>query len=275
MLVPHGRASNTIPREEGCQHVPAESHRSSRGARDPGRGRDAVHGCGSCKRDLAGKNGPILFAGGDAGSGSGLWSTQANGTRLRHLTSNPTDSEVQTSPVRPDPVVCPFRSPGPLHSLRQRRRRKGSRCRTHLQRPSQWQRLSHAPIRSRHRSSNAAGDRTTWSARRATSNVGSARRAEDGKSVDGHLREGDTGTQFALCSTGGVIGRRAGQSPRSARRAASSERSSDTSRSRRVRRSSAGWSSSALGESEVASSSASLDGGSGAVSSEVGPSSCS
>jgi TolB protein len=45
-----------------------------------------------------GKNGPILFAGGDAGSGSGLWSTQANGTRLRQLTSNPTDSEVQASP---------------------------------------------------------------------------------------------------------------------------------------------------------------------------------
>jgi hypothetical protein len=30
-----------------------------------------------------GKNGAILFAGGDAGSGSGLWSTLANGTRLR------------------------------------------------------------------------------------------------------------------------------------------------------------------------------------------------
>lgn len=44
-----------------------------------------------------GKDGPILFAGGDAGSGSGIWSTQANGKRLRQLTSNPTDSEVQTS----------------------------------------------------------------------------------------------------------------------------------------------------------------------------------
>lgn len=55
-------------------------------------------GAGPAGATWQGKNGPILFAGGDAGSGSGLWSTQANGTRLRNLTSNPTDSEVRTSP---------------------------------------------------------------------------------------------------------------------------------------------------------------------------------
>lgn len=68
--------------------------------------------------------------------------------------------------------------------------------------------LSHAPIRSRHRSSNAAGDRTTWSARRATSNVGSARRAEDAKPIDGRLWKGGTGTQFDLCSVRGIAGGR-------------------------------------------------------------------
>lgn len=55
-------------------------------------------GAGPASAAWPGKNGPILFAGGDAGSGSGLWSIRASAKGLRQLTSNPTDSEVQTSP---------------------------------------------------------------------------------------------------------------------------------------------------------------------------------
>jgi TolB protein len=54
-------------------------------------------GVGSASAAWPGKNGPILFAGGDAGSGSGLWSSRPNGSQMQHLTTDPTDSEVQTS----------------------------------------------------------------------------------------------------------------------------------------------------------------------------------
>ena len=45
-----------------------------------------------------GQNGPILFNGGSSGTPSGLWSIMPNGSRLRQLTTNQSDSEVQTSP---------------------------------------------------------------------------------------------------------------------------------------------------------------------------------
>ena len=45
-----------------------------------------------------GGNGPILFNGGSSGTASGLWSIMSNGSRLRQLTTNQSDSEVQTSP---------------------------------------------------------------------------------------------------------------------------------------------------------------------------------
>lgn len=45
-----------------------------------------------------GRNGPILFNGGSSGTASGLWSIMSNGSRLRQLTTNGSDSEVQTSP---------------------------------------------------------------------------------------------------------------------------------------------------------------------------------
>jgi len=54
-------------------------------------------GVGSASSAWPGTNGPILFAGGEDGSGSGLWSSRANGRQLRQLTADPTDSEVQTS----------------------------------------------------------------------------------------------------------------------------------------------------------------------------------
>ncbi len=55
-------------------------------------------GAGSASAAWPGSNGPILFTGGSAGTPSGLWSIMANGSRQRRLTTNQSDSEVQTSP---------------------------------------------------------------------------------------------------------------------------------------------------------------------------------
>lgn len=46
----------------------------------------------------AGSNGPIVFAGGDARSGSGLWAKKLGAKGLRHLTLDGTDSQPQSSP---------------------------------------------------------------------------------------------------------------------------------------------------------------------------------
>lgn len=45
-----------------------------------------------------GRSGPIVFAGGDARSGSGLWAKKLNWEGIRHLTFDATDSEPQSSP---------------------------------------------------------------------------------------------------------------------------------------------------------------------------------
>ncbi len=54
-------------------------------------------GVGSASAAWPGQNGPIVFTGGSSGTASGLWSITSNGSRLRQLTSNGSDSEVQTS----------------------------------------------------------------------------------------------------------------------------------------------------------------------------------
>ncbi len=55
-------------------------------------------GAGSASAAWPGRNGPIVFAGGEElESGSGLWSSMPNGRRLRQLTADSSDSEVQTS----------------------------------------------------------------------------------------------------------------------------------------------------------------------------------
>ncbi len=54
-------------------------------------------GVGSASAAWPGRNGPIVFTGGSSGTPSGLWSTMSNGSRLRQLTTNGSDSEVQTS----------------------------------------------------------------------------------------------------------------------------------------------------------------------------------
>jgi Tol biopolymer transport system component len=54
-------------------------------------------GVGSASSAWPGRNGPIVFASGEYGPENGLWSIKPNGKGLRHLTTNPTDSEVQTS----------------------------------------------------------------------------------------------------------------------------------------------------------------------------------
>jgi Tol biopolymer transport system component len=46
----------------------------------------------------AGRNGPIVFAGGDARSGSGLWAKRLGVRGLRQLTTEGTDSQPQSSP---------------------------------------------------------------------------------------------------------------------------------------------------------------------------------
>jgi Tol biopolymer transport system component len=43
-------------------------------------------------------NGPIAFAGGDAGQGSGIWAWKAGWKGLRHVTEDPTDGGPQGSP---------------------------------------------------------------------------------------------------------------------------------------------------------------------------------
>ncbi len=55
-------------------------------------------GAGSASAAWPGQNGPIVFNGGSNGDASGLWSIMSNGSRLRRLTSNGSDSEVQVSP---------------------------------------------------------------------------------------------------------------------------------------------------------------------------------
>jgi Tol biopolymer transport system component len=45
-----------------------------------------------------GRNGPIVFAGGDAQSGNGLWAKQPGSKGMRHLTRDRSDSAPQTSP---------------------------------------------------------------------------------------------------------------------------------------------------------------------------------
>jgi Tol biopolymer transport system component len=45
-----------------------------------------------------GRNGPIVFAGGDARSGSGLWAKRLGSRGVSHLTLDPIDSEPQSSP---------------------------------------------------------------------------------------------------------------------------------------------------------------------------------
>jgi Tol biopolymer transport system component len=45
-----------------------------------------------------GRGGPIVFAGGDARSGNGLWAKELGESGLRRLTSEATDSEPQSSP---------------------------------------------------------------------------------------------------------------------------------------------------------------------------------
>lgn len=54
-------------------------------------------GVGSASSAWPGKNGPIIFASGEYGPENGLWSIKPNGKGMRHLTTNPSDSEVQTS----------------------------------------------------------------------------------------------------------------------------------------------------------------------------------
>jgi Tol biopolymer transport system component len=54
-------------------------------------------GVGSASSAWPGRNGPIVFASGEYGPENGLSSIKPNGKGLRHLTANPTDSEVQTS----------------------------------------------------------------------------------------------------------------------------------------------------------------------------------
>lgn len=54
-------------------------------------------GAGSAGAAWPGSNGPIVFAGGEEGSRTGLWSIKANGKGLRHLTTNATDNEPQIS----------------------------------------------------------------------------------------------------------------------------------------------------------------------------------
>lgn len=54
-------------------------------------------GVGSASAAWPGRNGPIVFTGGEPGAPSGLWSIRQNGNRLRQLTSDSSDSEVQTS----------------------------------------------------------------------------------------------------------------------------------------------------------------------------------
>ncbi len=46
----------------------------------------------------AGTNGPVVFAGGDARSGNGLWAMDLSRKGIRHLTLDPSDSEPQSSP---------------------------------------------------------------------------------------------------------------------------------------------------------------------------------
>ncbi len=52
---------------------------------------------GSASAAWPGRNGPILFTGGSSGTANGLWSIRQNGGGLRQLSSNSSDSEVQTS----------------------------------------------------------------------------------------------------------------------------------------------------------------------------------
>ncbi len=54
-------------------------------------------GVGSASAARPGHNGPILFDGGSSGIANGLWSIMSNGSRLRQLTTNQSDSEVQAS----------------------------------------------------------------------------------------------------------------------------------------------------------------------------------
>jgi Tol biopolymer transport system component len=54
-------------------------------------------GVGSASSAWPGRNGPIIFASGEYGTENGLWSIEPNGKGMRHLTTDPTDSEVQTS----------------------------------------------------------------------------------------------------------------------------------------------------------------------------------
>jgi hypothetical protein len=91
----------------------------------------------------------------------------------------------------------------------------GSGLRSRIDGGQNWVGLSHAPIRSRHRSSNATSDRTRRSAWWATSNVESARRAEDAKPVIGRCSRRGTGTQSVVCRAVevGVAGKALGGSP--------------------------------------------------------------
>lgn len=54
-------------------------------------------GAASASAAWPGQNGPILFTGGQRDASSGLWSIRQNGGGLQQLTSNSSDSEVQTS----------------------------------------------------------------------------------------------------------------------------------------------------------------------------------
>jgi dipeptidyl aminopeptidase/acylaminoacyl peptidase len=55
-------------------------------------------GAGPAEAGWAGRNGPIVFAGGHARSGSGLWAKKLGVGGLRHLTSEAADSQPQSSP---------------------------------------------------------------------------------------------------------------------------------------------------------------------------------
>ena len=52
----------------------------------------------SAKGSWPGRNGPLVFAGGDAASGNGLWARKLNWKGMRHITLEPSDASPESSP---------------------------------------------------------------------------------------------------------------------------------------------------------------------------------
>jgi TolB protein len=58
----------------------------------------AILEAGAASAAWPGRNGPIVFAGGDKLSANGLWEKKLSWRGMRHLSSDPTDAEPQSSP---------------------------------------------------------------------------------------------------------------------------------------------------------------------------------